>query len=224
MPKKLQRGAVTPLQQVIEGVQPLAETVWSNLAGIQSPGAQTRILFTSTEERAGTSLITAASALGLARNTRSEVTVVEAHLRRPAMAAYLGTDPVPGLSDLLVGQVNLDRCRRAAPGCPGLHVIAGGTPRHVIAGEFAAEGATEMFRLITRQGRYVLFDAPPILDHPESRALLRHVDGVVLVLRARSSRKATAKKTTELLEDEGVELYGSVLNRYKSELPFVAEQ
>jgi Mrp family chromosome partitioning ATPase len=222
MPKKRPIGASSPLQQAIEDVQPLAETIWSNLAALTPEGERARILFTSTEERAGTTLITAATALGLARNTRAQVTVVEAHLARPAMAGYLGIEPVPGLSDLLVGQSSLEQTTRDVPGCSGLTAIPGGTPRHVIAGEFAADGAREMLELIAARDRYVFFDAPPLLGHAEARALLQHVDGVVLVLRARASRKSVARRTIERIEESGVQLLGSVLNRFKSELPFGA--
>ncbi len=215
-------GAPSPLQQAIENVQPLAETIWSNLVALTQGGERARILFTSTEDRAGTTLITAATALGLARNTRSEVTVVEANLGRPSIENFLGINAVPGLSDLLVGQASMERCLHPVPGCSGLAAIPGGTPRDVIAGEFAAPGARDMLEVIVHRSPYVLFDAPPLLDHPETRALLRHVDGVVLVLRARASKKSAVKRTIDRIQESGVEVLGSVLNRFKSELPFGA--
>jgi Mrp family chromosome partitioning ATPase len=224
MSSKRQPGAGSPLQQAIEEVQPLAETIWSNVAALTSGGERARILFTGTEGGCGTTLVAAATALGLARNTRSEVTLVETHLARPAMASYLGVEPAPGLSDLLVGLTSLEKCLRPVPGCPGLSAIPGGTPRQVIPGEFAAPGAQEMIDLINERSRYVLYDAPPLLEHAESRALLRHVDGVVLVLRARSSRKSALRRTIERIEEAGVEVLGSVLNRFRSDMPFhVAE-
>lgn len=214
------RGVPPPLLKAIDDVRPLSETVWSSLVGLQGERGNARFLFTSTEDHAGTTLVTASCGLGIARNTRNEVLLVEAHLRRPAMATYFGVDPVPGLSDLLVGQATLDEVRRSVQGCPGLTVIPGGTPRHIIAGEFAAEGARDMLDSIAGSSRYVLFDGPPLLRHSETRAILSHVDGAVLVLRARSSRKSEARRTVEVIETAGVEVLGSVLNRFKSELPF----
>lgn len=225
MPQKRQStGAVPPLQQAIEDVQPLAETIWSNLLSQTGGGERTRILFTSTEDRAGTTLVCAATALGLARNTRSEVTVVETHLARPALDGYLGVEGSPGLSELLTGQAGLEQCLRSVRGCPGLTALPAGSPRHVIAGEFAAPGARDMFEAISDRSPFVLYDAPPLLEHAESRALLRHVDGVVLVLRARSSRRSAARRTIERIEEAGVPVFGSVLNRFKSELPFGARE
>lgn len=213
-------AALPPLQRVIEEVHPLAETVWASLTSVRSARGPARILFTGTEGQAGTTVIAAATALGLARHTRDEVTIVEANLLRPALARYLGVPPEPGLAELLVGQCSLDQCRYDVPGCPGLRAVPGGTPRRATPGEFAAQGARQMLGAIAASGRYVLVDAPPILESPETRALLAHVDGVVLVLRARSSLKSEVKGAVKLIEQAGVEVLGSVLNRFKPELPF----
>ena len=214
------RGIPPPLIAAIDEVRPLSETIWSSLVGLQGERGNARIMFTGTDEASGNTLITSSTGLGIARNTRSEVLLVEAHLQRPAMAAHFGVDPVPGLSDLLVGQATFDEVSRRVQGCPGLSVVPGGTARHTIAGEFAAEGARELLAMVAARGRYVLFDAPPILRHSESRALLSHVDGVVLVLRARASKKAEARRAIDLIESAGVEVVGSVFNRFKSDMPF----
>ena len=217
------RNTPPAIALAIDDIRPLAETIWSSLVGLRAEDGKARILFTGTEESCGTTLVTASCGLGLARNTRSEVVLVESHLRRPAMASFFGIDPAPGLSDLLVGQASLEEVRRQVPGCAGLTVISAGTPRLAVVGEFAADGAREMLDAIAGSARYVLFDAPPIVDHSESRALLGHVDGAVLVLRARSSRRSDARRAIELVEAAGVEVLGSVLNRFKPELPFGVE-
>lgn len=213
-------GAISPLQQAIEAVQPLAEELWASLAGVKGRGSSTRILFTSAESGAGTSVITAACGMGLARNLRQEVTVVEAHLARPALATYLGLPGVPGLSDMLVGRAQLEESRYQVPGCPSLFGLPAGSARPAVAGEFADDRAAELFEAVGNTGRYVLFDAPPIVDHPEVLSLLPLVDAVILVLRARASTKAHANKAVKLIEEGGGSLMGSVLNRFKPDGPF----
>ena len=213
-------GAISPLQQAVEAVQPLAEELWASLAGVKGRTQTTRILFTSAESGAGTSVITAACGMGLARNLRQEVTVVEAHLARPALATYLGIPGVPGLSDMLVGRAQLASSRYQVPGCPSLYGLPAGSARPAVAGEFADERARELFDSIASQGRFVLFDTPAIVEHSEVLALLPLVDAVVLVLRARSTSKAQARKAVRLIEEAGGNLMGSVLNRFKPDGPF----
>lgn len=213
-------GAISPLQQAVETVQPLAEELWASLAGVKGRTETTRILFTSAESGAGTSVITAACGMGLARNLRQEVTVVEAHLARPSLASYLGLPGVPGLSDMLMGRAKLAASRYQVPGCPSLFGLPAGSARAAVAGEFADERARELFEAIGSQGRYVLFDTPAVVDHPEVLSLLPLVDAVVLVLRARSTSKAQASKAVRLIEEAGGNLLGSVLNRFKPDGPF----
>lgn len=213
-------GATNPLQQAIEDVRPLAEELWSPLAGVRGPTGTARILFTSVESGSGTTVIAAACAMGLARNLRVETTVVEAHLARPALASYLGLPAVPGLSDVLVGRAQLSEVRYQVPGCPSLFGVPGGSLRPAVAGEFADERARGLLAGLSDIGSFVLFDAPPVIDHPEVMSLLAHSDAIVLVLRAGTSQKSQAQRAVRLLEASGVPVLGSVLNRFRSDMPF----
>ena len=213
-------GATNPLQQAVEQVRQLAEELWSPLASVRGASGAARILFTSAEEGCGSTVITAACAMGLARNLRQETTVVEAHLTRPALATYLGLPAVPGLSDVLVGRAQLAEARYQVPGCPSLYGVPGGSPRPAVAGEFADERARGLLSSLGDNGAYVLIDAPPIVDHPEVMSLLASADACVLVLGAGTSQKTKAQRAVRLIENVGVPLLGSVLNRFKSDQPF----
>jgi Mrp family chromosome partitioning ATPase len=215
-----ERGSNIPLERALAGIRDVADTIWGRLAQLRKEGGPARVMFVGDEPGAGTTVLAAATALGIARNLRSEVTLVEASFQRPALARYLGlpTDAL-GVSDVLYGRANLRQALQEVAGCPGLLAVTGGTARAPIAGEFAAEPAEAMFTELEKRGDYVFLDAPPIIDHPETRVMLRHVDGLVLILRARSSRRDTAARALEIAEEAGVPVLGSVLNRWKSELP-----
>lgn len=214
-----------PLDDAISKVQSIADSLWVNLS--QAPGEREqarirvrRYMFVGVEPGAGTTVLAAATAMGLARNLRLEVSLVETNVAEPALAGYLNVSGTPGLSDAMDGHASLDECTRAIPACPGLHVIPAGTRRRRVPGEFATDSSRSLFQRLTSRGRYVIIDAPPLIDHPESRILLEYVDGVVLVLRARSSQSDAAQKTLRFLEEAGVPVLGSVLNRFKSDMPF----
>ena len=76
------------LEKTFSGVRPLADTLWTRLSVLRATFERPRILFTSTQAESGTTLMTAATALGLARNLRRDVRVVETRFERPAMADY----------------------------------------------------------------------------------------------------------------------------------------
>ena len=72
----------------------------------------------------------------------------------------------------------------------------------------------------SRSDALVIVDAPPILEHPESKLLLGCTDQVVLVLRAGHTTRRQAKAALRLIEQSGVPVLGTVLNRFKGGLPF----
>ncbi len=210
------------MEKVIAGIRPLADTIWTNLVPLRAEYECPRILFVGTESGAGTTVVSAATAIGLARHLRTEVVLAETTLQRPALADYLGIASTPGLSDVLDRRARLTQAIQHHPGHPQLVVITAGSPRPSVPGEFAAQDGRELLREISSSGSFVIFDAPPLHTHPETRLLLEHIDGVVLVVRARSSRKAEVEETLKILQASGKRVIGSVLNRFRSDMPFSA--
>ena len=84
-----QESRETPLEQAFLRMNSVADSIWSTLGQMRFPSTPARILFTSPDARAGTTVMAAAAAFGLARNLRCEVTLIEAHLERPALGRYL---------------------------------------------------------------------------------------------------------------------------------------
>ena len=212
-------GAASPLQQAIEAVQPLAEDLWTKVAAAHPRNEVSRILFTAPERASGTTVLAASCAMGLARNLRQETTVVETNLMRPALATYLGLPGMPGMSDLLVGRAQLSEARFQVPGTPSLYGLPAGSARPAVPGEFADDRARNLIEGITKMGRHVLLDAPPITEHSEVLSLLTYVDSVVLVVRAGATKKSSTQKAAKIIQDSGVPLLGTILNRFRSDDP-----
>lgn len=211
-------------QEQLDAVAHQVDSIWTQIASMAEGKDQVRVLFTSPENQSGTSLLAAATSVSLARNMRTNVMMIEAHMRQPAAAAYLGTDGTPGFSDLLLGHADIETSVRAVPGVPDLHLLAGGTPRPAIAGEFATRGARDLIDDLTRRSRFTIFDAPPLLEYREARGLLTHADAAVVVMQSRVTLKSQAAKLTELIDGARVPILGVVLNRHESELSFLPGQ
>ena len=205
----------------LEVVAPLVDAVWTQIAALAEGKSHVRIAFTSPDNQAGTTLICAATAVSLARNMRSDVLMVETHMRHPAAAGYLGAESTPGFSDLLLGHTDLETAIKTVPGVPGLRLLPGGTARPAIAGELAARNAQEILRTLMTSATFVLFDAPPLVGYQEARGLLSFVDTSVLVLRSRSSSKKETIQLAELIESARVPILGTVLNRHESDFGFL---
>ena len=202
--------------RLLEELPGIADVVWTAVLRLSDEGAPASVLFTAPEKRAGTSVLAAATAVGLAEHQRVPVCLVETNVQRPAQAGYFGLE-TKGLSDVLDGRAELEECVQQAPGCASLLVLPAGTPRAPLFGEFTTERLNSILARLKTRCRYLVLDAAPLLDHVESRVLLRHVDTALLVLRARGTRLDDAGRALDILVKSGIPVLGSIFNADRTE-------
>jgi Mrp family chromosome partitioning ATPase len=76
-------------------------------------------------------------------------------------------------------------------------------------------------RIEQLRGQYdvVIIDCPPILIDGSWSALLRGVDGIILVVEAERTRAAVLRSTTKMIGDVGGHVLGIVFNRRRQYIP-----
>lgn len=140
--------------------------------------------------------------------------VIDADLRMPSLADYLGVAEHPGLSDVFDGSVELEQAIvKLNPA--GLHLLPGGAARQDIA-ELISGNA---FRRILDKARtmfdYIIIDAPPLAIFTDAAVLINLADGAMLVVKSGKTRYATINRMLEHVSRE--QLLGVVLNGNKEE-------
>ncbi|HED66409.1 MAG TPA: hypothetical protein ENJ09_12755 [Planctomycetes bacterium] len=209
-----------PVEEGLQGASRPLDILWSKFAGVGGQDDDcVRILFTSPDHGTGTTTVATAVGLGLARNLKESVALVETNLYAPAMASYLGLPPTPGLTDVLDGRADPEEAVRNSL-VDGMYALTGGTPRDTKVGELVSPRAQELFRLAVDDRRYVLIDAPPIVERPETAVQLDFADLVVLVVRARSTKRGRARRAMRMIHETGATVLGVVVNRFQSDMPF----
>ena len=139
------------------------------------------------------------------------VLLIEADLRRPRVAEYLGIEGAVGLTNLLAGQVSLGEVLQPW-GRGGLTVLPSGSippnPSEML-------GSAAMVHLLTElqsQFDVILIDTPPLLPVTDAAILAAHADGAILVARyGRTTRNQVAAAHTALTRVDA-KILGSVLN------------
>ncbi|PIE73888.1 MAG: tyrosine protein kinase [Deltaproteobacteria bacterium] len=170
------------------------------------------VMITSAQPGEGKTLTAINLALTMAREYQQTVVLVDADLRKPSVAQYLGIGPQPGLADYFLGDTPLQDIM-LWPGVEKLTMIAGDK-----AVPNAAEimGSPKMKELVLElkdryQDRYALFDLPPLLALADPISFIDHVDCVLLVVEAGQTSSRDIKKAQSLIPDD--KLLGLVLNR-----------
>jgi len=174
-------------------------------------GAQRRVLVTSVSPGEGKSTITANLAATLAENG-SSVLVVDADLRRPTLNEAFELPRAPGLSDLILGTVELAPASRSTQ-IAGLSLLPCGSEATNPAEILGTTGVREMLSRACSIYDWVLVDSPPVLAVADATILSPAVDGIVLVVESGRTPAAALREAEERLRSVAGRIVGVVLNK-----------
>lgn len=149
----------------------------------------------------------------LAQSPRARILVVDADIRRPSVAKYLGLEPheSPGLAEIILDPAcNLTEAVRRVEWA-NLSVLLPGRSAATTPYELLN---SDRFEALMRDARrfydFVLIDTPPMVPLPDCRLIARWVDGFFLVVAAhKTSRKLLAEALNQL---DAKKIVGVVFN------------
>lgn len=192
-------------------------TLRTNLYFVDAGRSSRAFVVTSSVESEGKSTTTANLAIALS-DAGARVLLVEADLRRPKVAEYLGLEGAVGLSDLLIGRADLqDVVQRW--GRNSLFVLPAGAippnPSELL-------GSKAMISLIAELDRsfdVVLFDAPPLLPVTDAAILARNVGGAIVIAAAGRTHRGQLKGAMAALANVDAPVSGIVLTMLPTKGP-----
>jgi capsular exopolysaccharide synthesis family protein len=138
--------------------------------------------------------------------------LVDGDLRKPRVGEYLGVEGSIGLTTVLVGEIAFDDAR-ISWGSPSFDLLASGeippNPAEVLT-------STAMRRMLdgaaTAAYDHIVVDSPPVLSVADATLMGPIVDGVVVVVDARRTRRHHAVQAVRELEAGGARVIGMILN------------
>ena len=150
---------------------------------------------------------TAVNLAAAVAETGKSVLVIDCDMRAPDAHGYLGVDPGPGLSDVLLGAATLDQV--AVPtSVPGVRLVGAGRPTQNPAALLARQ--QDFVSLARMLADFVILDAPPLTVHDASE-LIWMVDAVVVTCRSGETTTRAAEHVQEVLALLGAPPSGVVL-------------
>ena len=158
----------------------------------------------------GKSTVASNLAISLAQAGR-KVLLVDADLRHPRQHAIHGLGVETGLVQVLRDGLPLGRAAQATA-VPGLQAIASGV-EDANPAELLSASRLEQF-LDEARDAYdaVVLDSPALLSVADASILGAAADGVVLVVRAASTRRDDAARALEALDGLGTPVFGVLVN------------
>ncbi len=146
----------------------------------------------------------------LAQTDGSTALIIDADLRNPCAAKYLGIDADRGLSEVLTGETKLTQAIiKLNPA--GLHILPGGSRRDDVAELLSGPRFSNLLEEARRLFDYIIIDAPPMGIFTDANVLTSRADAAVLVLRAGSTKFSVVDRLLEQIPRD--RMLGVVLNR-----------
>jgi protein-tyrosine kinase len=167
---------------------------------------------TSPVKRDGKTTVAVNLAAALSLDYEEKVLLIDGDLRAPSIHRYFNTPESPGLADYLASaKMNLKNIVQETF-VAGLHILAAGRPSHLASELLAKEKMKQMLEEAQAEfpGHHIIIDSPPILSTPDPLVIARHVDGILLVMRAGKTPRDYLTKALQSLNSNKV--MGVVLN------------
>ena len=146
----------------------------------------------------------------LAQTDGATALLIDADLRQPCAAEYLGIQTEFGLSEVLTGETKLTQAiLKLEPS--GLHLLPGGAAREDVAELLSGPRFGRLLEEARKLFDYIIIDAPPLGVFTDANLLINRADAAMLVVRAGVTRYAVVDRLLEQLPRE--RMLGVVLNR-----------
>ncbi len=213
-----QSGAGRSLAATIrtDAASSTAESVRSIVANLRFAnvdGHTQVLLMTSGTSGEGKSSVGLAIALIMAEQG-AKVLLVDADLRRASVARYTQLEGAVGLTTVLLGDVTRDEAVQRW-GEDRLDILASGVlppnPGQLLTSDHLREFVQEAREAYDT----IIIDSPPVLAVSDPLWLAPVVDGIVVVARARVTKREALRRTISALETSRVPILGIVFNGVK---------
>lgn len=206
------KAATRPLIVQADPRSPRAEsfrTLRTNLQFLNTEGTSRSFVVTSSVPAEGKSTTAANLAIALA-DAGGRVLVVDADLRRPKLAEYMGLEGAVGLTDVLIGRAELlDVIQPWGKG--SLYVLPAGKIPPNPSELLGSPTMVNLIALFEKEFDYVLFDAPPLLPVTDAAILGKSVGGALVVVSAGHTHKNQLKGAVAALQNVDARIAGFIV-------------
>jgi non-specific protein-tyrosine kinase len=169
------------------------------------------ILVTSASPSEGKSITAANLAVTMAQAGYRTI-VLDCDLRKPTQHKIFGVSNDAGLTNSLLAHANLNSFIRPTR-VENLRVLTTGPLPPNPAELLGSRSMNTFLGVLNSEADVVVIDSPPILAVTDSAILARLSDGVLLVVDSGKTKRESAQRAREALDNAGARLLGVVINR-----------
>ncbi|QNL92860.1 CpsD/CapB family tyrosine-protein kinase [Lactococcus lactis] len=145
-----------------------------------------------------------------------KVLIIDADLRKPSLQKIFRKDNVNGLSDVLMGKVNINKSINEIQGVPGLFLIPSGFIPFNHSELLSSNAMHDLISALKEYYDIILIDTPPVLIATDAQIVASICDATVLVAKSESTENKSLIDAKKRLAKVNANLIGVVLNQVKN--------
>ena len=178
------------ISEAIKGVR-------TNVSIIRDENLKRSILITSTGPREGKSIVLSNLAIVLAQ-TGKKVLLIDADIRKPRIHELFDLKLLPGLTDILQGENNIEPIIQSTS-VENLSIITSGDIPQNPSELLSSKRIQLMIESLKKKFDYILFDSPPIMVVTDPIILAKYVDDVLIVIKKGDISRDIIKRSIQQL-------------------------
>jgi polysaccharide biosynthesis transport protein len=152
-----------------------------------------------------------------AAQSGEQVILVDCDLRRPSLHTICKLPNNIGLSNIIMHEATLEGALQES-GTPGLRILTSGPVPPNPFNLLNSKTGRATIQKIIEESTFAVFDSPPSLILADTQVVATEVDGVLLVVSSKDTKKRAVLRTRDLLAQTGTELLGVILNKVSTGL------
>ncbi|WP_209657615.1 polysaccharide biosynthesis tyrosine autokinase [Clavibacter michiganensis] len=189
----------------------------TNLQFLEFGGRSRSFVITSSIQGEGKSTTSSNLALALA-DSGIKVVLIDADLRRPRLASYMGLEGAVGLTDILIGRAEIEDVIQPW-GSGMLSILPAGQIPPNPSELLGSQGMARLLQDLEARYDVVLIDAPPLLPVTDAAILSKNAGGAIVVVAAGRTHRTQLKSAIANLTNVGADVLGLVITMLPTKGP-----
>ena len=170
-----------------------------------------KIIITSPFKGEGKTTTTVNIAIALSEQVGVKVLVIDCDLRRPTTHIAMSVESEKGLANYLNNECTIEEAITKTDN-ENLDFITFGAIPPNPSELLSSESMADMVKQLEKQYDYIIFDTPPVNMVADVIPLIGLCDGVVVVIKHKSTTYPDLTKALDTLKRNGAKILGSVIN------------